>query len=640
MGIVRNLLVRVGADLTDLQKKLKQAQKMFKNLGKDLNKIGESMTKKITVPIVAVGAAFATMGLKAAKAADDLADLSMVTNIGVEDLQAYAYVGDILGTDLETITGAQTKLTRSIAEAHAGNKDAIQSFQELGVSIYDAEGNLRTADDVFWDVLDALGKIEDPVLRDALAMQLMGKSAQDLNPLIKAGSEEIQKYMDKAKELGLVMSEDQVAALANLNDSWSTLKFQFGAVGNVIAATLAPALQDLIDNVSAKLPEVTQNLTDMVNAFLELDPSTQAFILSAIGLLAALGPIILVLGKVAAGISAVIGWVGGIIAAFSTAGGATVTLGGILTAVFGSVGGVVVAVIAIIAGLILIFKHLWDTNEEFRAGVIAIWEAIKAAVIPIIQAIWDFLVLVFNEISTFIFENMGTIQEIFTTAWLIIQELFRIALQAIVDTVKPIIELLKNLWKNWGDTIIGFFRLTWDVIKNIVETALGVISGILKVGLGILTLDWDKSWEGIKQIFGSLWDGMVGIVENSWKAITGIVDGIVNKVKDAINWVKELIGLNSSASGSMANSKGTGALQSGIKAGIPKLADGGILTAPTLAIAGEAGPEAVIPLSKLETMIGSGSKGNIVQVILDGRVVQEYVDNGLGNKSLAFGGAY
>lgn len=640
MGIVRNLLVRVGADLTDLQKKLKQAQKMFKNLGKDLNKIGESMTKKITVPIVAVGAAFATMGLKAAKAADDLADLSMVTNIGVEDLQAYAYVGDILGTDLETITGAQTKLTRSIAEAHAGNKDAIQSFQELGVSIYDTEGNLRTADDIFWDVLDALGKIEDPVLRDALAMQLMGKSAQDLNPLIKAGSEEIQKYMDKAKELGLVMSEEQVTALAELNDAWSTLKFQFGAVGNIIAATLAPALQELIDSVSAKLPEVTQNLNDMVNAFLELDPSTQAFILSAIGLLAALGPIILVLGKVAAGISAVIGWVGGIIAAFSTAGGATVTLGGILTAVFGSVGGVVVAVIAIIAGLILIFKHLWDTNEDFRAGVIAIWEAIKAAVIPIIQAIWDFLVLVFTEISTFIFENMGTIQEIFTTAWLIIQELFRIALQAIVDTVKPIVELLKNLWKNWGDTIIGFFRLTWDVIKNTIETALGVISGILKVGLGILTLDWDKAWEGIKQIFGSLWDGMVGIVENSWKAITGIVGKIVDSVKDAIKWVTDLLGLNSSASGSMANSKGTGALQSGLKAGIPKLADGGILTAPTLAIAGEAGPEAVIPLSKLETMIGSGSKGNIVQVILDGRVVQEYVDNGLGNKSLAFGGAY
>lgn len=640
MGIVRNLLVRVGADLTDLQKKLKQAQKMFKNLGKDLNKIGESMTKKITVPIVAVGAAFATMGLKAAKAADDLADLSMVTNIGVEDLQAYAYVGDILGTDLETITGAQTRLTRAIAEAHGGNKDAIKAFQDLGVQIYDVDGKLRSADDIFWDVLDALGEIEDPVLRDATAMELMGKKAQELNPLIAAGSEEIKKYMDRAKELGIIMNEDQVIALANLNDAWSSLKTQFEAVGNMVIATLAPALQNLIDTVSEKLPAATQYLTDMTEAFLELDPSTQTFIFSAIGLLAALGPIVIVIGKIAAGISAVIGWVSGIIAAWGALGAGTGTLGGILTAVFGGVGGVIVAVIAIIAGLILIFKHLWDTNEQFRAGVIAIWEAIKAAVIPIIQAIWDFLVLVFTEISTFIFENMGTIQEIFTTSWEIIKELFSIALQAIVDTVKPVIELLKGMWTKWGDEIKAFFELTWDVIKNILETALGVIAGVLKVALGILKGDWSTVWEGVKQIFGSIWEGMIGIVENSWKAITGIVDKIVDSVKSAINWVKELLGLNSEATGSMANPQGTGALQSGITAGLPKLAEGGILTSPTLAIAGEAGPEAVIPLSKLDSMLGTGSKGNIVQVILDGRVVQEYVDNGLGNKSLAFGGAY
>lgn len=635
MGIVRNLLVRVGADLTDLQKKLKQAQKMFKNLGKDLNKIGESMTKKITVPIVAAATAFGVMGLKAAKAADDLADLSMVTNIGVEDLQAYAYAGNILGTDLETITSAQTKLTRAIAEAHGGNKDAIQSFQELGVQIYDAEGKLRSADDVFWDVLDALGKIEDPVLRDALAMQLMGKSAQDLNPLIKAGSEEIKKYMDRARELGIVMSEEQVTALADLNDAWSTLKFQFGAVGNVIAATLAPALQGLIESITAKMPEVTQKLKDLVEGFLALDPETQKFILSAIGLLTAMGPIVLVLGKVAMAISGVIGWVGGIISAWGALGAGTGTLGGIITAVFGSIGGAIVAAIAIIAALILIFKHLWNTNEEFRNAVIAIWESIKAAVYPILQGLWDFIVLVFTEVSTFIQDNMGTIQEIFTTTWEIIKEIFKLALQTLIDTVKPVIELLKSLWAAWGDDIKAFFKLTWDVIKNIVETALGVIAGVLKIGLGLLQGDWNKVWEGVKQTFGAIWDGIVGIVENSWKAITGVVGKIVDSVKNAIQAVKDLF---SAGSATPSPGLGTQSLQAAGK--IPKLAEGGILTSPTLAIAGEEGPEAVIPLSKLDSMLGQGGKDTIVQVILDGRVVQEYVDNGLGNKSLAFGGAY
>jgi hypothetical protein len=80
-----------------MQKKLKQAQKSFKNLGKDLNNIGEGLTKKLTVPIVAATSALAMMGLRAAKAAADMDDLAMVTNIGVEDLQAYAYAGEMLG---------------------------------------------------------------------------------------------------------------------------------------------------------------------------------------------------------------------------------------------------------------------------------------------------------------------------------------------------------------------------------------------------------------------------------------------------------------------------------------------------------------------------------------------------------------
>lgn len=641
MGIVRNLLVRVGVDLSDMQKKLKQAQKSFKNLSKDLNQIGEGMTKNLTVPIVAATAAFATMGLRAAKAADDLADMSLVTNIGVEDLQAYAYAGDILGTNLDTITGAQTKLTRAIAEAHGGNKEAIKNFETLGVKIYDASGNLRTADEIFWDVIDALGKIEDPVLRDALAMELMGKSAQELNPIIAAGSDKFKELMQTAKDLGLVMGEDQVNNLAELNDAWATLQAQFAAVGNVIAAALAPALLEIVEGVSAKLPGLTQGLLNLVNGFLALDPGVQAFILGAVALLAALGPLLLILGQIAAAISVVIGWVAGIVAAFTAFGAGTGTLGVILTAVFGSVGGVIVATIAVIAALILIFKHLWETNEQFRTAVIEIWTAINEFLTPILQGIWDFVVLVWTEISTLITNNMGTIKGIIETVWGLIVLVFKTQLNLVMSTVKVIIAMLKSYWENWGFVFKSVVEGVWTAIKGIFTGALKVIEGILKIALGVLTGDWNKAWEGVKLVWDGIWDAIIGVVEGATKTIYGIVGGIIDKVKGAIETVKEFLGLNKEAANTpTVTSDGGGSLQSGLKSGIPKLANGGILTRPTLAIAGEAGPEAVIPLSKLDSMIGSGSKETTVQVILDGRVVQEFVDNGLGVKSLSFGGAY
>lgn len=642
MGIVRNLLVRVGVDLSDMQKKLKAAQKSFKNLSKDLNQIGQGMTKSLTVPIVAVTSAFAMMGLKAAKAADDLADMSLVTNIGVEDLQAYAFAGDILGTNLDTITGAQTKLTRAIAEAHGGNKEAIKNFETLGVKIYDASGNLRTADEIFWDVIDALGKIEDPVLRDALAMELMGKSAQELNPIIAAGSDKFKELMERAKELGIVMGEDQVNNLASLNDAWATLQAQFAAIGNVIMAALAPALLEIVNAVSDKLPAITQGLVDLVNGFLGLDPGIQGFILGAIGLLAALGPVLMILGAVAGAISGVIGWVAGIVGAFSAFGAGTGTLGAILTAVFGSVGGVILATVAIIAGLILIFNQLWNTNEEFRNKVTEIWNNIKAVVTPIIQTIWDFIKLAWTEISKLVKDNMGTIREIVKTVWGIVVEIFKVQLNLISSTVKVVIAALKSYWENWGFVFKSIIDGIWTAVKGIFTGALKIIEGLLKIALGVITGDWNKAWEGVGKVWDGIWDAIIGVVEGATKIIYGIVGGIIDKVASAIEAVKSLIGLNSEASKNQptVTNDGGGSLQSGLKAGIPKLANGGILTRPTLNIAGEAGPEAVIPLSKLDSMIGSGSKETIVQVILDGRVVQEFVDNGLGVKSLSFGGAY
>ena len=101
-------------------------------------------------------------------------------------------MADLVDTSLGTMTGSMTKLTRAMQKARGGNKDAVATFEQLGVQVTNADGSLRDSTDVFFDIIDALGAMEEGTERDALAMDIFGKSAQELNPLIAAGSAAIE----------------------------------------------------------------------------------------------------------------------------------------------------------------------------------------------------------------------------------------------------------------------------------------------------------------------------------------------------------------------------------------------------------------------------------------------------------------
>ena len=90
-----------------------------------------------------------------------------------------------------------------------GTKLQVEAYEKLGVTVTNADGSLRDSQTVYLEVLDALGKMSNETERDALAMQLMGRSAQELNPLIKAGKDELKRYSDQAVEMGVVIDEGQ-----------------------------------------------------------------------------------------------------------------------------------------------------------------------------------------------------------------------------------------------------------------------------------------------------------------------------------------------------------------------------------------------------------------------------------------------
>lgn len=186
----------------------------------------------------------------AAEFADEINTLSKTTGLSADTLQEYKYAASLLDVDLETITGSLTKLTSKMASAQGGTGAAAEAFDRLGVSVTDENGNLRDANFVFNEAIAALGTIENETERDATAMDLFGKSAKDLNPLIEASNGELEALRQEAQDVGYVMSTDTLNAMNGVQDGFDRLGLSAESLKNQIGTSIGkymlPYLNDLV----------------------------------------------------------------------------------------------------------------------------------------------------------------------------------------------------------------------------------------------------------------------------------------------------------------------------------------------------------------------------------------------------------
>ena len=210
--------------------------------------------------VAGVKALFETT-LESAQKADDLLTKSAITNLSTTLLQELDYASSMIDVDVETITGSMTKLTTKIADAAGGNEGLQESFAALGVSITEADGSLRSSEDVFFDVIDALGTMGNDTERDAMAMSLLGKSAQELNPLIKQGTGTLREYMSAADD-NFVLTEDEIKALGDLSDQVEENKKQWEAIKMELSAQFAPIATKVLETFGKLVEKAGKALID------------------------------------------------------------------------------------------------------------------------------------------------------------------------------------------------------------------------------------------------------------------------------------------------------------------------------------------------------------------------------------------
>ena len=216
-------------------------------------------TKVSTLALVGVTvgliAGFSKLTVETAKASDEILTMSKVTGLSTDTIQEMNYASELVDVSADTMTGAMRKMINSMGDAQNGNKEASESFRKLHLSIND-NGHLKDSEQMFYEVIDALGKMTNETERDALSMKVFGKSAQELNPLIEAGSKSLKEFGKQAQEMGYVMSGETLEAFGKLDDEMRMFDNQTTSVKNSLALVLLPVLTGFFEVLSKINPKV------------------------------------------------------------------------------------------------------------------------------------------------------------------------------------------------------------------------------------------------------------------------------------------------------------------------------------------------------------------------------------------------
>ncbi len=195
--------------------------------------------------------ALAKSTMDMSKTADDLLTLSTQTGLTTDQLQEFEYASELVDVSTDTLQGSLVKLTNNMQTAATGTGSAAEAFKTLKVKVADSQGHLKNNYDVFLQTIDALGKMKNETERDALAMDIFGRSATDLNPLIEAGSGRLKELAEQAHEVGYVVDNETLQSFGELDDAMQKLDKQGDAVKRSFAEALLPIITAFVDVITA-----------------------------------------------------------------------------------------------------------------------------------------------------------------------------------------------------------------------------------------------------------------------------------------------------------------------------------------------------------------------------------------------------
>lgn len=355
----------------------------FSSILKGVGGVVAGVTGALAAGVAAGTAALVDMTREGATYADTVLTMSTNTHIGTDELQAYMYAAELVDVSVDTMTSSMARNVRSMSSAADGTGAVAEAYAALGVAVTDSEGNLRDSQEVYWELIDALGQVESDTERDALSMQIFGRSAQDLNSLIAVGSEGMAEYAAQAEDAGAILSGDTLGAFGEFDDVMQQLDSGVGAAKNALGTVLLPVLTDLGGEGVDLLGQFTTGILE-ANGDIDMIAATiEGLIPQVVGIINQYLPTVIELGGsiISSLAQAILSNLGSIL---STAGSVLMTLGEGIIAVLPTLAPIATELIVNLANFII--DNLGTVIESALFIVISVAEGISDALPELIPA--------------------------------------------------------------------------------------------------------------------------------------------------------------------------------------------------------------------------------------------------------------
>ena len=461
------------------EKTLKLSDIIKANLISDAIKAGLSA---LVDGFKAMGSALGDCLTSGAAYADNMLTLSAQTGLSTDTLEKYNAVAELADVSMETFTGSLAKTTKAMGEAQKGSTKYVEAYKQLGVSVTDANGNLRDSEDVYWETVDALKGIQNETERDALAMELFGKKAQDLNTIIDMGSEGFKELEKTAVDMGAVLGGEGLAALGALDDQMQIFSSTTDATKNILASAFAPAMAGALESVNG----LAGSFNGLIAAILSGDE-------------------------------------GGIETAMTMVSEQVTAMVENLSAILPELGAIAMSLISTLLDVIsqnlpLILSEGANLLRSLLTGISSNLGSVLPVILSVVQTI-----------STTILQNLPMI--------------LQMGIQVLVSLIEGISSMLPDLIPLCIDTVILLAETLLDNLDLIIDAGIDLVMALAEglIDSGALTRLVDKIPVIIEKLILTISNNLPKILEAGITILLKVGEGLIKAIPQLVSKVPEII---------------------------------------------------------------------------------------------------